>query len=97
MQEGAICTARARDQADDGAGDHALRLGASAGGAVAVRKLFLNLWDRPRDQPDGPDLRDAYVRGTRTWAAQVARQTDDEPDATSAALNEHSGIPGKAR
>jgi hypothetical protein len=38
---------RAHDQADDGAGDHASRLGASGGGAVALRKIFLNLWDRP--------------------------------------------------
>jgi hypothetical protein len=47
MQEGALCTGRAHDQADDGAGDHALRLGASGGGAVTVRKVFLNLWDVP--------------------------------------------------
>jgi hypothetical protein len=32
-----------------------LRMDASGGGAVAVRKIFLNLWDRPETNMMVPD------------------------------------------
>lgn len=48
---------------------------------------FLNLWEYPRDLPVGWNLKGcdmSEARDFRRWAAQVARQAGEEPDANEA-------------